>query len=215
MTDEMTARALQASWRAAEQSLYVIGGGVEQYQRAIALVRAVSDLLADVTSSEELLARWPEAAELVARAEMDVGLPPGSLPLDRVAGAAFALRHGALLATEAQRARIAAIDAARADGADWARLQETGRRESGLADPYRSLRMHVASGLALLVAVQPDPATGAPSWSVTVLRLDPATGSIADGDAEVADRVYDDLPALAAGEAELARLVECGELTSM
>ena len=67
MTDEMTARALQASWRAAEQSLYAIGGGVEHYQQAIALVRAVSNLLADVESSEELLARWPESAELVAR----------------------------------------------------------------------------------------------------------------------------------------------------
>jgi len=44
-----------------------------------------------------------------------------------------------------------------------------------------------------------------------VLRLDPATGEVLD-DAEVTDRSYDDLAALAAGEAELASRIESGDL---
>lgn len=212
MTDEMTARALQASWRAAEQSLYAIGGGVEHYQQAIALVRAVSNLLADVESSEELLARWPESAELVARAEQEVGLASGVLPLDRVAGAAFALRSSALSSAEARQARISVIDSARAAGSTWVRLQETGSRTAGLIHPYQSLRMHLSSGVALLVSVQPNPEDGSSTWVVVVLRLDPATGDAVDGEVEVTDRVYGDVAALAAGEAELTGLVEAGDL---
>src|SRR6266545_2888132 len=82
MTDEMTARALRSSWRASEQALYSVGGG------------------------------------LVAAAAERTGLALGSLSVDQVAGAAFALRQVALQAEEARRARSDLVAAARAEGAD-------------------------------------------------------------------------------------------------
>lgn len=209
MTDEMTARALRSSWRASEQALYAIGGGdVERYQRAIRLVRAVVDELAGVDSTAALADRWPEAGGLVAGAAERAGLALGSLPMEQVAGAAFALRQAVLQADEIRRARSELIDAARAEGADWVLLHETGDPLAGLADPYGSTRMHLASGLAIVAGVQPDLSTGAAVRTLTVVRLDPCTGDLLDDDPGIADLTYSDSSSFRTGEAALREVVE-------
>jgi hypothetical protein len=209
MTDEMTARALRSSWRASEQALYSLGGGdVERYQRAIQLVRAVADDLRDVTSTVALADRWPEAGSIVSAAVERIGLPLGSLPVDQVAGAAFALRQTALQVEEARRARSELIEAARAEGADWVVLHETGDPLAGFADPYGSTRMHLASGLAIVASTQPDLTTGAAVCSLTVIRLDLRTGDLVDDDPGIADLDYSDSSSFRSGQTALQGVVE-------
>lgn len=209
MTDEMTARALRTSWRASEQALYSIGGGdVERYQLAVRLVRAIVDELADVTSTDALVDRWPDAAEIVASALDRTGLTLGYLPIDQVAGAAFALRHGALQAEETRRARSELIAAARKQGATWVVLHETGDPLAGFADPYGSTRMHLTSGLAIVAAVQPDLTTGAAVCTLTVVRLDLTTGDLVDDDPGIADLTYSDSSSFRSGQAALQEVVE-------
>jgi MoxR-like ATPase len=210
MTDEMTARALRSSWRASEQALYSIGGGdVERYQRAVRLVRAVVDDLRETESTVALVDRWPDAGRIVADAAERAGLALGSLPVDQVAGAAFALRQTVLQADESRRARSELIAAARAGAADWVVLHETGDPLAGFADPYGSTRMHLPSGLAIVAAVQPDLATGAPVHTLTVVRLDPRTGDLLDDDPGVADDLaYSDSSSFRTGEAALREVVE-------
>ncbi|MEV5966378.1 hypothetical protein AB0L70_31715 [Kribbella sp. NPDC051952] len=209
MTDEMTARALRSSWRASEQSLYSIGGGdVERYQRAIRLVRAIVDDLHDVTSTDELVDRWPEAGGIVVAAAERAGLTLGALPVDQVAGAAFALRQTVLQSEETRRARTVLIETARAEGADWVVLHESGDPLAGFADPYGSTRMHVTSGLAIVAAVQPDLGTGAAVCTLTVIRLDLTTGDLVDDDPGIADLTYSDSSTFRSGQAALQEVVE-------
>jgi len=209
MTDEMTARALRSSWRASEQALYSLGGGdVGRYERAVQLVRAIVDELQGITSTAALVDRWPEAGGIVAAAVERVGLALGSLPVDQVAGAAFALRHGALQADETRRARSELIAAARQEGADWVVLHESGDLLAGFADPYGTTRMHLASGLAIVAAVQPELTTGATVRTLTVVRLDPLTGDLVDDDPGIADHAYSDSSSFRSGEAALREVVE-------
>jgi len=209
MTDEMTARALRSSWRAAEQALYSIGGGdVERYERTVKLVRAVVDELRDTESTVALVERWPDAGRIVAAAADRAGLVLGSLPVDQVAGAGFALRHAALQALESRRARADLVSAAREGGADWAVLHESGDLLAGFADPYGSTRMHLASGLAIVAGVQPDPSNGAAVHTLTVVQLDPLTGDVVDDDPGVADMAYSDCASFRSAEIALRGLVE-------
>jgi len=209
MTDEMTARALRASWRAAEQSVYAIGGGdVERYERVVRLVRGVVDELVDTESTVELVERWPLAGDLVAAAAGRTGLPLGSLPVDQVAGAGFALKHSALQAVEVRRARVELIAEARREGDTWVVLHETGDPLAGFADPYGSRRMHLASGLAIVAGVLPDARTGAPIRTLTVVKLDPQTGDLLDDDPGIADLTYSDTASFRSGETALRGLVE-------
>lgn len=209
MTDEMTASALRTSWRASEQSLFSLGGGdVDRYERAIKLVRGVVDTLEDIDSTDDLLERWSEARSVLEAAVLRTGIPLASLPADQVAGAAFALRHSALQAQESRRARGALLAAAHAEGAEWVVLHESGDLLAGFADPYGSTRMHLASGLAIVAGVMPDPATGTTIHTLAVVRLDATTGDLLDDDPGLADVAYSDCASFRSGEITLRGLVE-------
>lgn len=209
MTDELTASALRTAWRAAEQSLYSLGGGdVDRYERAIKLVRGVVDTLQDTYSTAALVDRWPEARQVLDTAVRRTGVELASLPADQVAGAGFAMRHAALQAEEARRARAELVSAARADGADWVVLHESGDLLAGFADPYGSTRLHLPSGLAIVAGVLPDPATGATVHTLTVVRLDPESGDLVDGDPGLADIAYCDCASFRSGEIALRGMVE-------
>ena len=209
MGDEMTARAVRSAWQQAEQGLYSMGGGdVARYELAVRLVRAVADELADVGSTSALLDAWPRAEELVHTAAGRAGLSTTSLRVDQVAGAAFALRQMTLQAQEARKLRIERVAAARAETADWVVLHEGGSIPAGLADPYGSTRMHVASGLAIVSGVHPDPATGRPVRTLTVVQLDPGTGDLVDDDPGVAHVECPDERAFQSAESALRALVE-------
>ncbi|GAB6984900.1 hypothetical protein [Nocardioides pyridinolyticus] len=209
MADELTASALRTAWRAGEQSLYSLGGGdVERYERAITLVRGVVDALQDVHSTAELVERWPEARQVLEVAVRRTGVGLASLPADQVAGAGFAMRHAALQAEEARRARLDLVAAARAEGAEWVVLHESGDQLAGFADPYGSTRLHLRSGLAIVAGVIPDPATGATVHTLTVVRLDPESGDLVDGDPGLADMTYFDCASFRSGEIALRGMVE-------
>jgi hypothetical protein len=209
MTDEMTARALRSSWLAAEQSLYSLGGGdVGRYERAVTLVRAVVDELRGTDSTTALVDMWPEAGTIVANAAERAGVSLGSLPIDQVAGAGFALRHSALRDAESRFARAGLIAAARAESAEWVVLHETGDPLAGFADPYGSIRLHLASGLAIVAGVQPDQRTGAVAHTLTVVGLDPVNGDLLDDDPGIADLTYSDCTSFHSGEVALRGLVE-------
>jgi hypothetical protein len=53
-------------------------------------------------------------------------------------------------------------------------LHETGSPDR---TGYRRLEMHLASGAALHLFIDPDPTTGRPLYALQQLRLDPGTGS--------------------------------------
>ena len=209
MTDEMTASALRTSLRASGQSLYSLGGGdVDRYERAIRLVRGVVDTLADIDSTDDLVERWSEARGVLEAAVLRTGIPLASLPAEQVAGAGFALRHSALQAQESRRARGALLATAHAEGAEWVALHESGDLLAGFADPYGSTRMHLASGLAIVAGVMPDPATGATIHTLAVVRLDSTTGDVLDDDPGLADVAYSDCASFRSGEVALRGLVE-------
>lgn len=209
VADEMTTRALRTAWQQAEHSLYSMGGGdVARYEQAIRLVRAVADDLADVDSTAALADRWSGADVLVEAASARAGLPIGTLRVDQVAGAAFALRHSALHAQEARQARAALVRAARDEGAEWVVLHESGDLLAGLADPYGSTRMHLGSGLAIVAGMHPDPGNGSPVHTLTVVRLDKESGDLVDDDPGVADLDYSDASSFRSGETALRDLVE-------
>jgi hypothetical protein len=209
VVDDMTARAVRGAWQQAEQGLYSMGSGdVARYELAIRLVRAVADELGAVGSTADLLDAWPRAEELVHAAADRAGLSTMSLRVDQVAGAAFALRQATLQAQEARQLRIERVAAARAEGADWVVLHEGGNLSAGLADPYGSTRMHVASGLAVVSGIYPDPATGGPVRTLTVVGLDPRTGDLVDDDPGVADLECLDERTFLSAEHDLRGLVE-------
>jgi hypothetical protein len=209
MADEMTASALRTAWRAAEQSLYSLGGGdVDRYERAVKLVRGIVDVLQDTDSIAALVDRWPDARQVLEAAVSHTGIQLGSLPADQVAGAGFAMRHAVLQAQEARRARAELVSAARTGGAEWVVLHETGDLLAGFADPYGSTRMHLESGLAIVAGVLPDSESGATVHTLTVVRLDPDTGDLLDDDPGLADIAYSDCASFRSGEIALRGLVE-------
>jgi hypothetical protein len=176
MSDDALARARQ-SWRTAEARLYPLAmTNVEGYQRALMLVAATcQQLRAVTTTAADLLGCQARAAEYVAAACDAMGTSAVGLDPDDIFGSAAAVRDRELAGQERRRARLAAIDRARAAGADWTDLH---------ADPLGpgvpELRMQVGTGWAILTEVGADQATGAPVLVVTTTRVDLATGALRD-----------------------------------
>jgi hypothetical protein len=174
MSDDALSRARQ-SWRAAEARLYPLAmTDVDGYQRALVLVAATCEhLRADTTTAAELLACQPRAVEYVAAACDATGTSAQGLEPDDIFGSAAAARDRELAGVERRLARRAAVERARAAGADWTDLH---------ADPLGprvpELRMHVGTGWAILTEVGADQATGAPVLIVTTTRVDLTTGEL-------------------------------------
>lgn len=174
MSDDDLARARQ-SWRAAEARLYPLAMiNVDGYQRALVLVAATCERLRGVTSTAaELLARQPRAVEYVAAACDATGTSAEGLDPDDIFGSAAAARDRELAGEERRLARQAAIERARAAGADWSDLHA-----DALGPRVPELRLHVGTGWAILTEVGADPATGAPVLIVTTTRVDLTTGEL-------------------------------------
>ena len=138
---------------------------------------------------EELVSMWPRAGEMLKSVVSTRGLSAWSLPQDGVAGAAFALREREIREHDQHQERQRRIGAACKSGDTWVVLDENGKIDSGLSDPYRCTEMHVASGLAVMSLVQPDPSLGTAIFVVTVIKLDPLTGELLDADPGIEDWV--------------------------
>ena len=183
MADQASIKAARASWAECERQLYPMAvADPARYQQMIIAVRALADEMHTVASIEQLVTLWPRAGQMLVTVVAARGVPVQSLPQEQVAGAAFALREREIRELSRRQALQDHIGAARQSGDVWVVLDESGRIDAGLFDPYRCTEMHVASGLAVMSHVQPDPGCGIASFVVTVVKLDPLTGELLDAD---------------------------------
>jgi hypothetical protein len=174
LSDDELSRARQ-SWRAAEARLYPLAmTNVDGYQRALVLVAAICEQLRAVTTTAaELLACQLRAVEYVAAACDATGTSAQGLEPDDIFGSAAAARDRELAGEERRLARRAAIERARAAGADW-----TDVHADALGPRVPELRMNVGTGWAILTEVGVDQATGAPLLIATTTQVDLATGEL-------------------------------------
>lgn len=168
---------LLSDWKAAEERLYpVVMVRPDLYERAVRMVRVVTDELAGCLDLPALVAAWPGAAETVHRSVTTAGLDLDGLDAGLIAGAAFSMRYRELAGAVARNERLARIQAAAAAGEAWVRVEEIGSRETAGMMPWSWIEMHVPSGAGLRQTLEADPATGAPRYSLEIVPLDPATG---------------------------------------
>ena len=62
-------------------------------------------------------------------------------------------------------------------------VHEQGDLASGLVDPYQCIDLHLATGLAVVSTVEPDPSTMLPTYVVMVVALGDEQGQTAGIDA--------------------------------
>lgn len=173
--------ALQALWRESERKLYPLATSAPaKYQQVILLARAVANELAETPTSGALAERWQERDSLVQSVADRLFLPLGDLPEADVAGVAFVLRHNEIRAREQREAMIRALDDAREANESWVTLHERGNLKHGLMDPYQAIEMHLATGLGLVTSVEANPADGLANYVLSVIRMDPLTGTATD-----------------------------------
>src|SRR5699024_2057218 len=158
------------------------------YERAVTLVRAVADEIAEtgVDDLESLAALWDEHPRLVERASSGAGIEV-DLPSEVVGGAAFSFRRSAIIAENARRQRMELLEKARSDGERWVRLVEKGDLDSGLMAPFHALDLDLVSGLGLVQTGESDPSDGRALHVASVVRLD-----LADGEVQVLDPGFAD-----------------------
>lgn len=194
--EEDPTAVLVAHWNESERRLYPVATtNPDAYQSVVRLVRAVADALAGVGDLETLAERWERRSDLVDEAVRVTGDMAGyRLGEAEIAGAGFAIRRRELLAEQAERRRRERIAAAREAGEAWAVVHTQGDLDSGLVDPYQCIELHLATGLAVVSTVEPDPSTMTPSYVVMAAALGDEHGRTADldaasfGDTETADR---------------------------
>lgn len=179
------------------------------YEQLIRLARAVADSLADVTSTEQLASAWAEAQAAVTRVAETSGLPLGGLPVDHVAGVAFALRDREIRVIEHHQQQVHLIEAAVAAGEEWVLLHEQGSVEHGLMNAYQAIELHRPTGVALVSSVEQNPADGAANYVLTVIRMDPVNGTPTDIDPGIAEtQEHADPDVFEASRSALRSLIE-------
>jgi hypothetical protein len=203
--------ALAPIWAEAERRLYPLATtNPDAYMQAIKLVRAVADRLGEVTSNTALAAQWDLRAALVDEilAGAETGLPAGA-GADDVAAAGFSLRHAELRAEQEQAEQRLRIVTAREAGETWAVLHERSAPEAGLAKPYQCIELHLATGIAVISSVEPDPDTMRPNHVVAVYPFGDEHGEVAGLDLSgIEDRETMELGEFDGLRDEMRRLVE-------
>ena len=190
MVDELSIEAARALWAACERQLYPMAvSDSSRYERTIVAVRALANEMSNIASIEKLVAMWPKAGERFVSVVSAHGFSAWSLPQEQVTGAAFALREREIKEQSRRQAQQTRIATARQSSEAWVLLEEGGKIDAGLIDPYRCTEMHVASGLALMSLVQPDPNSGAVIFVLAVIKLDPLTGELLDSAPGIEDWV--------------------------
>ena len=205
---------LAAYWAEGERRLYPLATvDADAYMEAVKLVRAVADGLAGASTLDELAERWDRRAELVTEAARASGTRLGAVVGEaEAAGAGFALRRRELLAERSERRRREAIAAARRAGQPWAVLHERGNPATGLADPYQCMELHLATGLAVVSTVEPDPSTMTPNYVVSVAAAGDEDGQTPDIDpASFEDLETPDPEQFQRNRQEMRRLLEMAE----
>ena len=164
---------LAAHWNESERRLYPTATtNPDAYQSAVKLVRAVADALIDVSDLEELAQRWEFRSAVLDAAISATGEAVAYGLTEATTGCGFAIRRRELLNERAERERHERIAAARDAGEAWTVIHGQGDLASGLADPYQCVELHLATGLAVVSMVEPDPSTMTPVYVVTVTATD-------------------------------------------
>ncbi len=167
------------SWDEAEARLFpLVMSRPEAYQRALVLIQ---DVLARLRST------CADIPALLAESERGAAIVPddrdflSGIRLDLIAAAACAMRYRELKAALADRDRMAALSGARARGESWAVVEESGDQARVPYVPYLRVEVHVPSGRAVIVSVEPDETLSRPVWRLDEASLDQATGRVVVG----------------------------------
>lgn len=175
--------SLRVLWAESERRLYPLATSVpERYEQVVLLARAVANRLGDISSSAELVARWADAEAIVAEALADSALPGGGFAPVDVAGLAFSVRMREVKELEHQSEQTQRIANAQVATETWVDLHQRGSLEQGLMDPYSKIELHLASGAAMVSAVEQNPADGTANYVLTVIRMDTTNGRMIDAD---------------------------------
>lgn len=150
--------ALVAAWQQGEGQLF--GPLLQQpdhYQRAVLLIGAfLQSLRALGPSTVALLTAATTGSQTVAAVAAERQISTAGLDLNLVSMAALAMRHREVVAAQASASRRRRLADARAHGADWVVLEESGDWSGDPFLPYRRLEAHASTGRALRVSADPD-----------------------------------------------------------
>lgn len=165
-------RRARTRWRAAEDRLFpIVLVDPDGYRRVLSVVAGLlQELRVSTTSFDQLLALDVDPGPLLraARADGDA---------DRLAvDASFAVRDRELVAAIERDRRASAVAAARSAGATWVDLE--GSWPAVCDTGIRHTEMHLATGRALVAAV--DPYSGDGAYRLEVVVLDVDTGAAVD-----------------------------------
>jgi hypothetical protein len=164
-------------WRAAEQRLYpAVFASPEGYDRLVALVRAVSDELGSVRSTEALVDAYDQGVDIAAGAARSHMLPTEGLDLDLVLGAAFCLRYREVVAETRREEIQRRVAEARDGGQEWVSLEETRAWLQSPFPPWRTMEMHLPEGTGLHSWAEESLDSEGVEYGVEVVPLDPRTG---------------------------------------
>lgn len=205
--DEPVPALVAASWQRAETLAYsTVTERPDLYQAIVRLVRLTADhlrLLGPGTSA--LLSASERGGELVAAVADDSGIPAWDLDLEVVAGAALALRYREVRAEQAARRRLRRIEEGSAAGETWVVVEEAGAREGDPFLPYSRLEVEIASGKGLLVSATPDDDYRGVLHQIRAVRLDLATGAVAEDPSAPEVSSYPDAASRDGAAADLRR----------
>jgi hypothetical protein len=164
-------------WRTAEQRLYPLAlAWPEGFQRHVAMVRAVADLLGSVRTLEALVDAYENRATITAAAAGDGLIYAQGLDLELAAGAAFYLRHREITSESRRDESLQKIAAAAARGDAWVVIDET-RSPTGFPyPPWRKIEMHLPEGTGVHQWVEEILEGEGVEFGVELVALDPQTG---------------------------------------
>jgi len=175
----------------------------------VQIARRVADDLLTIDDADQLTAAWSDGQRWVEDAAAALSMVLGDLPVDDLAGVGFALRDAEIRASEHEQQQARIVETARSEGSAWARLHETGDLESGLASPYQTIDMHLATGAAIVAAVESNPMTARANYVLTVIRMDSETAVPVDIDPGIAEvEEHDDPQEFLAARDRLVALIE-------
>jgi hypothetical protein len=191
--DPQTA-AVVARWRRADERLYpVVMVDPARYARILRVVRDTADRLAESVTVEGLVRARRRGDQLVALSCAAVGVPIESLgDVETVADAAFSLRHREVEIARRRQEIAARILAARTRSDGWVTLDESGLEDQPGLLGFQRTDMRLADGSAIRAAVDVDPDSFRPIYSIEHLRLDPDTGAVAERPVAGNTLIFDD-----------------------
>lgn len=179
-------------WRAAEQRLYpAVVSSPEGYDRYVALVRAVTDELGSVRSTEALVDVYVDGVDVAAAAARSHMSTEG-LDLDLALGAAFCLRYRELVAETRREEVQRGVEEAVARGEEWVVIKEAPPWLQSPFPPWRRLEMHLPEGNGLHTWVEESLGDEGVEYGVEVVPLDPRTGQWVSGGSVTDRRTFSD-----------------------